>query len=152
MSAPVLAVGIGTWAASDDAAGLILAQRLAEASLPGVEVVVSAGAPDALLEAAGRKLVVLFDAVVFGEPPGTVHTFLAEVPASAGPAASHRWSAVEWLRLREAVGAADAPVAVIGIEPAILGPGLELSPAVREAIEPALLQAERIIGTALALA
>lgn len=148
MTAPVLAVGIGSWGSSDDAAGLLLAQAIAHRGLEGVEVVVSAGPPVDLLDRSERSLVLVLDAVRLGAPPGTVHLFRIQPDTPSGEPASHRWSAGQWLSLRQALGCHPCPVAILGIEPASLDPGFGVTPAVMEGIALAVTKAEQVIRDA----
>ncbi|MFN2239862.1 MAG: hydrogenase maturation protease [Thermoanaerobaculia bacterium] len=146
MTAPVLAVGIGSWGNSDDAAGLLLAQAIARRGLPEVDVVVSPGPPVELLDGSTRELVLVLDAVRLGASPGTVHLFRAAPTNSPGDAGSHRWRAVQWLGLRQALGCPDCPVAILGIEPATLEAGLGVTPEVLAGIELAVTKAEQLFS------
>ena len=146
MTAPVLAVGIGSWGNSDDAAGLLLAQALSRRSFPEVDVVVSPGPPVELLDGSTRELVLVLDAVRLGAAPGTVHLFRAAPASSPGEAGSHRWSAAQWLGLRQALGCPGCPVAVLGIEPGTLESGFGVTPEVMAGIELAVTKAEQLVG------
>lgn len=146
MTAPLLAVGIGSWGNSDDAAGLLLAQAISNRSFPEVDVVVSPGVPVELLDGSTRELVLVLDAVRLGSAPGTVHLFRAAPASSPGEAGSHRWKAVQWLALRQALGCPDCPVAILGIEPATLEAGFGVAPEVLSGIELAVTKAEQLVG------
>jgi hydrogenase maturation protease len=146
MTAPVLAVGIGSWGSSDDAAGLLLAQAISRRSLPEIDVVVSPGPPVELLDGSARELVLLLDAVRLGASPGTVHLFRAAPAGPPGEAASHRWRAAQWLGLRRALGCPDCPVAILGVEPATLEVGFDVAPEVLAGIELAVTKAEQLVG------
>lgn len=145
MTAPVLAVGIGSWGNSDDAAGLLLAQALSSRGIPGVEVVVSPGPPVELLDASTRELILLLDAVRLGASPGSVHLFRGAPASAPGEAGSHRWRAVEWLGLRQALGCPEIPVAILGIEPATLEAGFDVTAEVLGGIERAVTKAEQLL-------
>lgn len=146
MTAPVLAVGIGSWGNSDDAAGLLLAQAISRRGFPEVDVVVSPGPPVELLDGSTRELVLVLDAVRLGASPGTVHLFRAAPASPSGEAGSHRWRAGQWLGLRQALGLSGCPVAILGIEPATLEPGFGVTPEVLTGIEPAVTKAEQLVG------
>lgn len=70
----VLAIGVGNPFRHDDAAGIEVARRLRDASVPGLEIHVSDGEPSRLIDLWKRTdTVYLFDAMAADEPPGTLH-------------------------------------------------------------------------------
>lgn len=141
----VLVLGLGNWLMSDDGIGVHAVRALAEDPPAGADLVDAGTAVlDALplVEAADRVL--LLDAVTAGGPPGTVCTFDARDATAARPALS-----LHSLDLPSALacfgrGPGPREIRVLGVEPARIGYGTELSTAVRAAL-PALTSAARRI-------
>lgn len=137
---PVLVAGVGNLLLSDDGVGIHAVQRLRQEPWPGVEVVdlgtaVLHGVD--FLESAGRVLIL--DAVRGGRPPGTLYRFdlpLAQRPQV--PGSIHALGLCEAARLLLDARAVP-PMTVLGVEPAVLEYGTELSPAVQAAL-PALME------------
>lgn len=74
MAAPVVVFAIGNPSRGDDAIGPELAERLAAASLPGVEVIVDFQLQiEHALDLEDRRLAVFVDAAVDVDPPYALH-------------------------------------------------------------------------------
>lgn len=133
-------IGVGNAWRSDDAVGLVVAERL-RGKLPGVEVLEREGEPVALLEAwQGEDAVVLVDAVSSGAPPGTVHTLDAAgepLPASFFRRSTHHLGIADAVELARAMGSLPPRTVVVGVEGSSWEPGLELTPEVADAIDAA---------------
>jgi hydrogenase maturation protease len=124
-----LVVGLGT-AHGDDAIGIQVARRIA-ATAAGVDVVESDD-PAGLLDLwAGRRLVIVVDAVVSGAEPGSI----AVLDATAAPLPASRWAgggthalglpaAVE---LARTLGRLPERLVVVGVEADSAKPGAALS-------------------------
>ena len=134
-SCPILIAGVGNLLLSDDGVGVHAVQELARNPIPGVEMLdLGTAVLHALpfLETAERVLVI--DAARGCQPPGTLYLFQAD-----GSSEAKAFSSLHALGLREAARLlnSDRPapsITVLGIEPASLAYGLELSPAVRQAL------------------
>ena len=138
-SCPILVAGLGNLLLSDDGVGVQMVQELARTPWPGVEVLdLGTAVLHALpfLETAERVLVI--DAAHGGQPPGTIYLFEADSSSAAQP-----FSSLHAMGLRAAAAVLNSGrptplITVLGIEPASLACGLELTPAVRQALPRAL--------------
>lgn len=138
----VLIIGVGNAYRSDDAVGLVVARRLREdgdAKLDDVTIQEQSGEGTALLEAwkeAGA--VILIDAVQSGAPPGTVHRFDASRQALSAVfscASTHSFGLAEAIEMARALQQLPAHCVVYGIEGQNFAAGIELSPAVEQAVD-----------------
>jgi hydrogenase maturation protease len=136
MSENIIIMGIGNWLSTDDGVGVHAAQALAKDPPPGAQVV-DAGT-DVLsalsfLEQATRVL--LIDAVQCGSAPGTVRRFTERDLAL--PERGHTAHTVSLLASRHLLppGAQWPEFHIIGVEPASMTYGMELSPAVAAALQ-----------------
>ena len=123
-------IGVGNRMRGDDAAGLVVIDRLTGRLPADVRLVESAGDVTHLLDAwrdASRAIVV--DAVVSGEEPGTVHRLDARsgIPSSWRSPSSHLLGLVEALELGSVLGAVPADTVVFGIEAEEIDTGSEMT-------------------------
>ena len=135
MGDPVV-IGVGNRMRGDDAAGLVVIDRLTGRLPTDVRLVESAGDVTHLLDAwqdASRAIVV--DAVVSGDEPGTVHRLDARsgIPSSWRSPSSHLLGLVEALELGSVLGAIPADTVVFGIEVAEIDTGSEMTSPVEAA-------------------
>ena len=151
-SARVLVAGVGNVFFGDDGFGPEVAQRLVHA--PPDEVKVEdfgiRGLHLAYELLNGYERAILIDAVPRGDRPGTIYVIEpeGEVPASTPDAHSMDLGNVfGYLRV---LGGAPPPLTIVGCEPETVEPGMGLSPAVRQALEPALAVVRRLIDEHLA--
>jgi hydrogenase maturation protease len=132
-------LGIGNAWQGDDAAGLIVAQRLREHVLDGVEVRELEGEPVSIVEAIdGAGEAFLVDAVRSGAQPGTVHRIDASdepVPATLSAASTHTLGVGEAIELARSLGRLPSRVVLYGIEAESLAAGEGLTPAVARAVD-----------------
>ncbi|MBC7187938.1 MAG: hydrogenase maturation protease [Calditrichaeota bacterium] len=143
-----LVVGVGNVLLADEGVGVHMANLLQAARLPRHVRVVECGtnfmAVATQLEGAGK--VVIIDAVRAGSEPGTIHRLTYEEleRANAGLRFAHQVSLLSSLRLLRVGEPALARVEVVllGVEPATVAPGMEMSPPVRAAL-PRLMEAVR---------
>jgi len=130
-------IGVGNRWRSDDAAGLLVAQRLRGTT--AAEVVEHEGEPTALLDVwDGADVVWLVDAVSSGSVPGTVHRLDAgtePLPAALFRASSHLVGLGETVELARTLDRLPARVVFYGIEGASFEAGDGVSPAVAAAVE-----------------
>lgn len=123
-------IGVGNRMRGDDAAGLVVIDRLTGRLAAGVRLVESAGDVTHLLDAwrdASRAVVI--DAVVSGDQPGTVHRLDAcsGIPSSWRSPSSHLLGLVEALELGAVLDAVPADTVVFGIEAAEIDTGSEMT-------------------------
>lgn len=128
-------MGIGNWLLSDDGVGVHAAQALAKAPPPGT-LVVDAGTDtlSALSFLEDAKRVLLIDAVQGGNAPGTIRCFTeSDLSLRQGVSTAH---AVSLLASRHLLppGAEWPEFQILGVEPALMTYGMELSPAVASAL------------------
>lgn len=110
---PLLVIGLGSELRGDDAAGLLVARRLAARGLQGVDIRESTGDAVALAGAlAGRERAVVVDAVP-GRPGAVVELTPAELGVAGAPS-SHGLGVSEALALALVLGGVP-DVRVIGI-------------------------------------
>jgi hydrogenase maturation protease len=134
-----LVIGVGNAFRRDDAAGIVVAERLSAAAPAGTEVVAHHGEGAELMEMwRGRNRVIVVDAVSSGAAPGAIHRFAAErdeLPAHLFCFSSHAFGLAQAVALSRALGTLPAQLTVIGIEGADFGLGEGMSPAVIAAVE-----------------
>ncbi|PLX38509.1 MAG: hydrogenase maturation protease [Hyphomicrobiales bacterium] len=132
----MLIVGVGNRMRGDDAAGPLVAERLAAHGFE-TRVIEADGAH--LIEAfEGRDAVVVIDAMRSGAEPGTVCRFEAEadtLPADLFHYSSHAFGVAEAIETARALDFLPASVMVYGIEGAQFTAGAEPSPEVAKAID-----------------
>ena len=140
--ANVLILGIGNLLLSDEGVGVHAVRCLSERELPpGVEVLDggTSGA-DLVDHLEGRTKVVVIDAASGDGPPGTVYRCEArELIEQEGALSLHEFGLADSLHMAERLGCAPKRVIVLGVQPATLEPGLELSPEV-SAVLPGILK------------
>jgi len=129
----VVVAGVGCSGRRDDGCGPVLARRLAD--LSALRAMDCGDRPeDFTADIAGEQpdTVVLADAVDMGAPPGSV-AWLEETDVPDEPADTHRSSLrmlMQYLRFRTG-----AEVVLLGIQPAVVSEGFELSPPVEASVE-----------------
>ena len=117
----MLIVGCGNRERADDAAGLLVIEKLRELGAEGMGATLATCTGDwtELLQSWGPDdEVILVDAVVTGSPPGTVHLWEDELPAAAQDCATstHGFGIQEALRLARAIGRLPRALRIYGIE------------------------------------
>ena len=102
----------------DDAAGLLVAERLHAFGIPAQ--VCSGEATELMAAWDNMDAVILVDAVTTGAPPGTIHVWDSSVPGltSRNGSSTHGLGAGEALRLAEVLGRMPVRLRVYGIEAA----------------------------------
>jgi len=130
-------VGVGNVLLKDEGIGVHVVRALQEmdlASLSGeVEVVDGGTSPDAFDTAEGADKLIIVDAARGGGEPGTIYRFAPD-DVSGEPkflASLHDLGLLDSLRMMEAVGDPPRDTVIIGVEPAEVDWGLELTPALR---------------------
>jgi hydrogenase maturation protease len=123
-------IGVGNRMRGDDAAGLVVIDRLVGRLSAGVRLVESTGDVTHLLDAwRGASRAVVIDAVVSGDQPGKVHRLDARsgIPSSWRSPSSHLLGLVEALELGSVLDAVPADTVVFGIEAAEIDTGSEMT-------------------------
>ena len=131
--AKALILGIGNLLLSDEGVGVHAVRKLAERELPaGVDVLDGGTSGADLIDSlADRPRIVVIDAASGDGPPGTIYRCEARDLMEQEHALSlHEFGLVDSLRMAEQLGCAPRRVIVLGVQPATLAPGMELSPAV----------------------
>jgi len=129
-------VGVGNGLMRDEGDGVHVARTLADAELPEGVLVIDAGTdPDVAFDLDGFDRVIVVDAALGGEAPGTVYRFgdEAELDAAGGRRTCHDVGLLETLRACRRPEE-DLKVVVIGVEPEKIDWGLDLSPVVRRSV------------------
>jgi hydrogenase maturation protease len=133
-TARVVVVGVGNPYRRDDAAGLVVAQRLRQEAPSHVTVIELEGEPTALLEAwRSAHTVVLIDAVFSGAEAGTIYRLDARagaIPQELFRYSTHAVSVAEAIELARALGQLPPRLVVYGIEGKDFSAGVGLSPEV----------------------
>ncbi len=156
MSAPrILIAGVGNIFLGDDAFGVEVAQRLAQAELPvGVRVVDFGirGLDLAYTLLEGYDAVVLVDAVPRGGAPGTLYTIepdlAAERPARDEPLAlpeGHRMDPANMIRFVELMGGRVERLLLVGCEPTPIDQWGDVQGGLSSVVERAVPQAMSIV-------
>ena len=131
--ANVLILGIGNLLLSDEGIGVHAVRCLADQELPpGVEVLDggTSGA-DLVDHLDGRTKVIVIDAASGDGPPGTIYRCEArDLIEQEGSLSLHEFGLADSLHMAESLGCAPQRVIVLGVQPATMEPGLELSPQV----------------------
>jgi len=129
---------VGNEYRSDDAAGLLVARRLREWSLPGVEVREHDGEAASLMEAwRGAGEVILVDAVVTDAIPGQIVRLDAHaqpLPRALFRCSTHAFGVAEAIELARALGELPPRFIVYGVGGTSWAPGAACSQEVLSAI------------------
>ena len=152
MSARILVAGIGNDLMSDDGFGVAVIRRLAARPLPqGVALyeagIAGIGLVQELMD--GYDALIIVDAAERASAPGTLHALRVDVPDPATLSEERRralMSDMHWtvpslaLILARALDSLPRRVYIVACQPADMGLGLELTPPIQQAVEPAVAQ------------
>lgn len=131
-------VGVGNLLMKDEGVGIHAVRRLQELDLPDEVVIIDGGtSPDLVAYTRNGDRLIIVDAARAGGEPGAVYRFRPEDLAheAADLASAHQLGVVPNLKLMELGGTAPREVVIIGVEPAEIGPGLELTAALAARLE-----------------
>jgi hydrogenase maturation protease len=137
-------LGIGNELFKDEGVGVHAARTL-QTKLPSpgsnIEIIDGGTSPDIWSFIDGAEKLVIVDAVRGDCEPGTIYRFTPQqIVADRGLITSvHQMGILENLSLMELVGSKPKETIIIGVEPAELEPGLELSAKLQERM-PKILQ------------
>jgi len=143
----ILVAGVGNIFLGDDGFGVEVARRLTESELPeGVEVGdFGIRGIHLAYELSAYDITILVDASPRGGSPGTLYALELEEGEPQTVIDAHGMTPDAVLDLVGVVGGEAGRVLLVGCEPADVSPGMELSPAVTEAIEPAVRLVRELI-------
>jgi hydrogenase maturation protease len=149
----VTVIGVGNRFRSDDAVGLVVAERLTAGGRPP-EVVVRQGLVwelgEAWLDADGAVVV---DAMASADPPGTIRRFdlaHASLPRRALRCSTHGYGVAEMIELARSRGRLPRRLIVYGVVGSCFDHGLGMSPAVERAVDVAVDRVLDDVGSLLA--
>lgn len=137
----VVVLGVGNVLMSDEGVGSRAAELVRARVPPGVRVL-SPGAigPETVADLEGVTHLLVLDCIDSGREPGTiVRLDVADLPPLTFGMSLHEFGVKDLVVLLQQQGSAPESV-VLGVQPAKLAPGLELSPEVEAAL-PALVEA-----------
>jgi hydrogenase maturation protease len=133
----IVIVGVGNVLLKDEGIGVHVVRALQEMSLASpkgeVEVVDGGTSPGALDRAGGADKLIIVDAARGGGEPGTVYRFAPD-EVSGEPrllTSLHDLGLLDSLRMMESLGNPPRDTVIIGVEPAEVDWGLELTPILR---------------------
>jgi len=137
--ARILVIGVGNEYRSDDAAGLVVAQRLRQLSLGNVTVIEASGEGTDLMESwKGADTVIIVDAASSGAKPGTIHRIDARaqrIPTGLLRYSTHAFSVGEAVELARAMNRLPPRMVVFGIEGERFDEGTVLSRVVQGSVD-----------------
>jgi len=137
-AARVVVIGVGNLYRRDDAAGLMVTQRLRQIAPSHVTVMELEGEPTSLLDAwKDAHTVVVIDAVFSGAEAGTIHRLDAQagaIPQELFRYSTHAVSVAEAIELARALGQLPPKLLVYGIEGKDFRAGVGLSPEVEGSV------------------
>ena len=144
-----LVVGIGNPLRGDDGVGPAVAALVRARAHPGVQVAEVHADPIALLELwAGRRRVVLVDAVCSGAPAGTlvaVDMRRHPLPRTA-TASTHGFGLAQVVELGRALGRLPAELVFVGVELGLVGAGTGLSEPVVAGVRQAAQRVDELVA------
>lgn len=144
--APILVLGIGNILLRDEGIGVRAVEALSAGDWPDTIELADGGTGGTnLVELiAGRRKVIVIDAMDAGAEPGTILRLTPDqlAPADRPHYSVHEFGLLETLQFAERLGCAPTEVVVLGVQPATLESGLELSPELAAAI-PRIIEAVR---------
>jgi len=140
-------VGLGNILLTDDGVGVHAVRKLREDTPEGVILAeVGTAVLDALDLFESVELVIAIDAVRAGGSPGSIYNFSIDEVNAQKTISLHELGIVEVMRY---LSAGSAPkIEIIGVEPAVIDYGMELSPVVR-AVLPDVVRKARAMALQL---
>ena len=137
--AGVLVLGVGNALLRDDGVGLRLLAELSSKWNGEVEFLDGGTQGLALLgRIAGRRALLILDAVKLGAAAGAVHVLRDWQDCATRSSTAHESNVSELLAVSTLLGECPETVAIVGIEPQRIATGMELSDAVAQAVPSAI--------------
>jgi hydrogenase maturation protease len=141
-------VGVGNLLLSDDGVGIHVVRRLrSDSRIGSIARVIDGGTvgTDLLAEVCGCEKLLIVDAVDAGQPPGTTMwmDFSGPDPQQIDSRNAHQSGIPGLLDDLRLLGQAPRQVVLIGVQPATIGLGTQLSPAVAGALPAVFAEVER---------
>ena len=138
-SGRTIVLGLGNLLLRDEGIGVHIVRILEERKIlpPGIELVDGGVATLDVVEMFDeRDRLIVVDAVKGGEEPGAIYKFRpGDVKSKYSSTTSlHQLSFLEALRMAEQIGKVPTDITIIGVEPADMQFGMELSPAIEERV------------------
>lgn len=132
-SKKVAIVGVGNLLISDEGVGVHLVRALRQTTLPSHVSVFELGTRglEILDKVEGFAKLIIVDAVKSGAVPGSIGRWrVGEIidPSAPTMVSLHEVDLLTTLKIGRATGKLPDDIVIIGIEPKLLSPGLELSP------------------------
>ncbi|MBP1712223.1 MAG: hydrogenase maturation protease [Deltaproteobacteria bacterium] len=142
----ILVVGLGNLLLRDDGVGVHAVRALREKPLPRILCAeVGTAVLDSLHLLSWADKVLAIDAMAAGSKPGTVYSFgVMDVAENRAPASLHELGLLSALRFLPRKTKTE--IRILGIEPEIIEYGLELTPAVRQALPRVTQAAKEIVA------
>jgi hydrogenase maturation protease len=131
-------LGVGNLLLSDEGVGVQVARRLEETALPAGVTAIDAGTLpiEALGSIENIEKLIIVDAVQAGGPPGAIYRLpVAAVGQTQARVSLHELPLAMALNYWIASGLPEDRIVIIGVQPASLEWGTDLSPAVAEQLE-----------------
>jgi hydrogenase maturation protease len=126
----IVVIGVGNLLQKDEGIGIHAVKALQEISLPkDVELIDGGTSPDLIAYTRAGDKMIIIDCAKAGGEPGAIYRFKPEdlVAGKGGLASAHEMGVVENLNLMSLTGNQPKEVVIIGIEPAEIDWGMELS-------------------------
>lgn len=144
---PLLVLGLGNPLLADDGAGLAVLALLEKGpNATGAEFLDGGTQGLALLpHIAGRRGLLVLDALKLGSPAGTVHVLDGWNHAVTHASTAHESNVAELLAASAMLGEMPEQVKILGIEPARIVTGFGLSPEVSRALTQAVETARAVL-------
>jgi len=150
--APVLVLGLGNTLLTDDGVGPALVEQLSggKDQWNGQVEFVDGGTQGLALlgQFAGRRALIILDALTTGAAPGTIHRFTLPQLRTVTPvrsASAHEGNAGELLHAAELLGELPDRLFVVGVEPQEIRTGFGLSSSVKDALPDATRQVTHLL-------
>jgi len=136
---PIVIIGVGNLMRGDDGIGPRTAHRCAMTDLPSCDVIELDGETSRIIDAwAGRSLAIVVDAIRTGARAGTLHDLsvddIVAIDARNPSMSSHASGLAAAIELGQALDRLPTRLRIVGIEPAEMSHGTELSAAVQMAM------------------
>jgi hydrogenase maturation protease len=135
----LLIIGVGNVYRSDDAVGILIAQKLKKMGSEGINIIEQSGEGTSLMDAWKEHVrVIVVDAVSSGAPPGSIHRLHASresIPSKFFSCSTHDFGVAEAIELARTLDQLPGDLQLYGIEGKNFKPGEILSAEVEQAME-----------------